>query len=91
MKKKIIGQVSVEEMEEIRLLYERKSGLAELARILPSDNNELYEKLVKDMGETQIKFQNWWTRMSQAYNWEGADGGNWEIDFDTCNIYLVVE
>ena len=50
MKKKNIGQVSVEEMEEIRLLYERKSGLAELARILPSDNNELYEKLVKDIG-----------------------------------------
>ena len=88
MSKKLIGQVTVEEMKEIQSLYERKNGLSELARILTSDNKELYEKLVKDLGETQLKFQNWWTRMSQAYNWEGVEGGNWEIDFDTCNIYL---
>ena len=88
MSKKLIGQVTVEEMKEIQSLYERKNGLSELARIITSDNNELYEKLVKDLGETQLKFQNWWTRMSQAYNWEGVEGGNWEIDFDTCNIYL---
>ena len=88
MSKKLIGQVTVEEMKEIQSLYERKNGLSELARIITSDNKELYEKLVKDLGETQLKFQNWWTRMSQAYNWEGVEGGNWEIDFDTCNIYL---
>lgn len=88
MEKKLIGQVTVEEMKEIRSLFERKNGLTELAQILTSDNLELYEKLVKDLGETQSKFQGWWTRMSNAYNWESSDGGNWEIDFDTCNIYL---
>lgn len=88
MAKKLIGQVTVEEMKEIQSLYERKNGLSELARIITPDNQELYEKLVMDLGETQSKFQNWWTRMSQAYNWEGVEGGNWEIDFDTCNIYL---
>ena len=51
-------------------------------------NQELYEKLVKDLGKTQSEFQNWWTQMSQKYNWESVDGGNWEIDFDTCDIYL---
>lgn len=88
MTKKLIGQVTVEEMKEIQYLYERKNGLSELARILTPDNQELYEKLVKDLGKTQSEFQNWWTRMSQKYNWEGIDGGNWEIDFDTCDIYL---
>jgi len=88
MAKKLIGQVTVEEKKEIQSLYERKNGLSELARILTPDNKELYEKLVKDLGETQSKFQNWWTKMSQKYNWEGVDGGNWEIDFDTCSIYL---
>ena len=89
MEKKLIGQVTVEEMKEIQSLHERKNGLAELARILTPDNNELYEKLIKDMGETQSKFQTWWTRMSQKYSWEGIEGGNWEIDFDNCYIYLV--
>ena len=88
MAKKLIGQVTVEETKEIQYLYERKNGLSELARILTPDNQELYEKLVKDLGKTQSEFQNWWTQMSQKYNWENVDGGNWEIDFDTCDIYL---
>ena len=40
------------------------------------------------MGETGSKFQNWWDRMGEKYQWESIEGGNWEIDFDTCNIYL---
>ena len=88
MAKKLIGQVTVEETKEIQYLYERKNGLSELARILTPDNQELYEKLVKDLGKTQSEFQNWWTQMSQKYNWASVDGGNWEIDFDTCDIYL---
>ena len=88
MKKKLLGQVTVAEKKEIQSLYERKNGLSELARILTPDNQELYQKIVVDLGETQVKFQNWWMRMSKAYHWESVDGGNWEIDFDTCKIYL---
>ena len=58
-------------------------------KILTSDNVELYERLVKDMGETSIKVQQWWNRMGEKYQWESADNGNWEIDFSTCEIYLV--
>ena len=64
MEKKIIGQVTVEEKNEIQALFERKNGLNELAKILTADNNELYEKLVKDLGETGTKFQSWWDRMT---------------------------
>lgn len=91
MTKKLVGQVTVEEKEEIQTLFERKNGLNELAKILTADNGELYEKLVKDMGETGTKFQGWWDRMSQKYNWESAENGHWEINFDTCEIYLVTE
>ena len=87
--KKIVGQVTVEEKNEIQTLFERRNGLNELAKIVTADNTELYEKLVKDMGETGTKFQNWWDRMSQKYQWESSDNGNWEIDFDTCEITLV--
>lgn len=87
--RKLVGQVTPEEREEIQNLFERRNGLNELAKILTIDNTELYEKLVKDLGNTSTKYQNWWDRMSRKYQWEGSVNGNWEINFDTCEIYLV--
>ena len=87
--RKVVGQVTIEERNEIQQLFERRNGLNELAKILTADNHELYEKLVKDMGETGTKFQSWWDRMGEKYQWESIDGGNWEINFATCEIYLV--
>ena len=89
MTKKVVGQVTEEEKNEIQALFERRNGLNELAKILTSDNAELYERLVKDMGETGTKFQQWWDRMAQKYQWESAEGGNWEINCSTCEILLV--
>ena len=86
---KVISRVTEEERNEIRTLFERRNGLNELAKILTADNADLYEMLVKDMGETGTKFQNWWDRMAQKYNWENEEGANWEINFDTCEILLV--
>lgn len=85
----MIGWVTPDEKNEIQMLFERKNGLDELAKILTADNAELYEKLVKDMGETGTKFQDWWNRMGEKYQWESVENGNWEINFDTCEVYLV--
>ena len=82
--KKVVGQVSELEKREIQILFERRNGLNELAKILTADNTELYERLIKDLGETSIKFQKWWNQMSEKYQWESIDGGNWEI-------YLITE
>ena len=87
--RKMIGHVTLEERNEIQMLYERRNGLNELAKVLTADNTKLYEKLVRDLGETGTKFQAWWDRMAAKYQWESIDGGNWEINFDTCEIYLV--
>lgn len=91
MAKKLVGQVTPEEKNEILTLFERRNGLNELAKILTADNAELYEKLVKDLGETGGKFQNWWDRMAEKYQWESAENGNWEINFGTCEIFLVTQ
>jgi len=88
--KKLVGQVTADEKNEVQTLFERRNGLNELAKIVTADNHDLYEKLVKDMGETGTKFQAWWDTMAQKYQWESADGGNWEINFDTCEIFLCV-
>lgn len=84
--KKVVGQVSELEKREIQILFERRNGLNELAKILTADNTELYERLIKDLGETSIKFQKWWNQMSEKYQWESIDGGNWEIDFDNTSV-----
>lgn len=89
--KKKVGQVTTEEKNEIQTLFERRNGLNELAKIVTTENTDLYEKLVKDLGETGTKFQNWWDRMSQKYQWEFSENGNWEINFETCEISLVTE
>lgn len=90
MERKLVGQVTVEEKNEIQTLFERRNGLSELAKILTPDNSELYEKLVKDMGETTTQFQHWWDEKAQKYGWESANKGNWEINFETCEIFLVI-
>jgi len=88
MKKKV-GQVSSEEKDEILALFERRNGLNELAKIVNNDD-VLYEKLVTDMGATATKFQSWWDRMASKYQWEGTENGHWEIDFNTNEIYLII-
>ncbi len=88
--RKVVGQVTPEETKEIQVLFERRNGLTELAKIVNADNVELYEKLVKDMGETSTKFQQWWDDKARQYGWESHPKGNWEINFQTGDITLVV-
>lgn len=87
--KKEVGCVTEQERDEIQMLFERRNGLTELAKILTADNAELYERLIKDMGETSTKFQQWWNRMGDKYQWESSENGSWEKDFNECKIYLV--
>lgn len=87
--KKEVGCVTEQERDEIQALFERRNGLNELAQILTAENEDLYNRLVKDLGETSTKFQDWWNRMESKYNWESAENGNWQIDFQNCVIYLV--
>lgn len=87
--KREIGCVTEQERDAIQSLFERRNGLNELAKILTIENVALYEKLVKDMGDTSTKFQKWWNDMSVKYGWESVDNGHWEINFDTCKIFLV--
>lgn len=89
--KKVVGKVTEEEKSEIQQLFERQNGLNELAKIVSADNDALYEKLVKDLGGTGSKFQDWWNRMAEYYQWESGEGTHWEIDFVTNDINLVYE
>lgn len=85
-----IGQVSEEERDEIRLIYERKYGLTELMKTL-SANDAIYDRLIIDMGRTSTMFDGWWQKKSEKYQWTSSENSRWEIDFETCDIFLVTE
>ena len=88
--KKYVGKVTFAERDEIQQLFERRNGLDELAMIVDREDDELYESLVSDTRDTDARFHEWWRRMSAAYKWESVSEGHWEIDFETCGIFLVV-
>ena len=91
---RLVGKVTPKERDEILALFERKNGLTELAHSLAESDDEVlknsyfYEKLVADMGNTVTKYQQWWDRRVKQYQWEDVYGYVWEINFDTCQVYL---
>lgn len=93
MKKKLLlGKVTPLERDEIKTLFERKNGLIELISVLNvNDKAELYERIVKDMGETSTKFQQWWDAKTVKYNWEVREEHSWEINFETCEVFLQIK
>lgn len=89
------GKVSADERDEIRRLFQRKNALVELfgslGRLDDTVSTKLYEKIVADMGVTSSEFHAWWERKAREHAWQFANGGNWRIDFDTCEVFLVVK
>lgn len=45
--RKLVGNVTTEEKNEILSLFERRNGLNELVKILTPDNDALYENSLK--------------------------------------------
>lgn len=95
MKKEKVGLVTGPEKEEIKLLFERKLALNELIPALNSNllskeqRDELYEKIIADIGKTTSYFQAWWQEKAKKYNWKHTENGNWHIDFESDEIFLV--
>ena len=88
MTKKLVGKVTPEQRDEIQGLFERRNSLKELFLVVPPNNQDLYERVVSDMAQTQKKFEKWRSDRGAEYQWEGKENGHWEINFETCEIYL---
>jgi len=89
--RKRVGQVTVEERDGIRAMFERKSALLELFKSLADGdqmNDAVYEKVVADLGKVTTRFNDWWSAMRTKYQWESAADGHWEIDFEDASVYL---
>ena len=95
MNKELLGLVTEQEKEEIQKLFERKSALQEIIPSLNSglltaeQTDELYEKVIIDMGKTNTNFHQWWNDKAKQYNWKSVENASWNIDFETNEIFLV--
>jgi CXXX repeat modification system protein len=95
MDRKVIGKVSEEEKDQIEKLFERKNGLSELLFALDENTlldektkDEIYNKLVADMGKTGTAFDKWWLVMKDKYGWTNQENYNYRIDFITNEVLL---
>ncbi len=90
--KRLLGKVTEQERDHLRRLFERRNGLLELFRELPdlerSETAFLYDKIVSDLGRVVTSYEEWWAAMSAKYGWENTRGKRWEIDFETCDMFL---
>ncbi|EMS69710.1 CXXX repeat peptide modification system protein [Ruminiclostridium cellobioparum] len=91
----LVGTVTEEEKNEILVLYERKMGIEELAATLDSDllsddkKESLQDKMIAELGKVTVNMQLWWDRMYEKYRWKSIHGHKWNIDFQTCEIFLI--
>ena len=87
------GKISDKDRDEIKQLFQRKLALGELFQSLTkmetSKSSALYEKIVMDMGETAFSFSRWWEQTARRYKWPSNPTGNWRLDFDSCEVFLV--
>ncbi len=89
-----VGMVTPEEKNRVMRLHERILGLEELLisfhrkANIKEEKDELYERVVLDIGATKIKLQNWWDDMYCKYHWNSIEGCSWRIDFQTNEIFL---
>lgn len=87
-----VGQVTEDEKDKMLKLFERQLALKELIadsrHPMHENYNDLYEKIVSDMGQTERKLDGLWDDLARKYNWKTAENGNWNIDFETGEIIL---
>lgn len=78
-----VVQVTPEELEEIRPLHLRRLAirdlLPQLRRLSPQEGAEMYERMLRDHGETLWRIDRWWVAMTSKYSLEGE----MDLDIDT--------
>lgn len=90
--KKLIAKISESERDEIRSLFERKGSLIELFKTFDGEENEqsnkLFNKVVNELSITNRAYNDWFASKAKEHNWEDIPGKSWQIDFETCDVFL---
>ncbi len=94
MRKKI-GTITEAERDEIQHLNYRRQTLATLFRSMAEAeapcNSRLFEQLISEIAETQMRYDMWFKDKAKHYNWESESSMSWSIDFETCDVFLIAQ
>lgn len=94
MEQNILVTVREEEKQEIQDLFERINALKSLAMTLADNNLEfekhslLYEKLIKDLQESNKKYEQWWSNIANKYTLDVELLKKATIDFSSNEIFI---
>ncbi len=97
MFKEKLGNLTLKEKEEILLLLEKKWALQELIDALDSqpysdeEKKILHNRIVTDLEKNQTAYEKWMSGISRKYHWKIDERGQWRIDFNTSEIFIVQE
>lgn len=86
---KYVGTVSELDKDRMIDLYEQRIALENLREVIKK-TDKLATKLIKNYDEVSNNYNNWWVEMKEKYDLESDDNGQWQLDFSTGNVYLVV-
>lgn len=84
-----VGQVTTEERDEIRNMYEKINALRNLQLIVEKEN--LKKTLKNDIENVQKEFDEWWGKKAEKYQWESKNDASWVIDFNSNDIFLTTK
>ena len=92
---RLLGTLEENEKNEIEKIYYRRVTLENMILVLQergnmeeSESEGLYQRLVQDMSETIKGMRDWWDKTSKCHEWEYRQENNWEVKFDSGEVYL---
>ncbi|MBD7911032.1 CXXX repeat peptide modification system protein [Clostridium sp. HBUAS56017] len=95
MFKEKLGNLKLNEREEILMLLERKWALEELMDALDSqpysdeEKKDLHIRIVADLEKNQVAYKKWMSDITEKYHWKIGDEARCKIDFNTSEIFIV--
>lgn len=87
----VLGRLDEQEIQTLIPLFQRKTALEELVKILPAENDVLYEKVLKDYSAVRESLVSWWTQIAQHHNWEYKNTDIWRVDINSAEAFLRCE
>jgi CXXX repeat modification system protein len=94
----IVGSVTPEERDAIQKIHYRRLALYDLIHFLndrcretESLDENLYQRIVRDLSRANAEFESWWRAKASEYKWKKIPNGHWSVDFDTCEVILELK
>jgi CXXX repeat modification system protein len=85
-------QLTTEESIEFLALHERKIGLFELIRYIDIlQNEQLYNRIISDLGETKRKYDTLWLNIKKKYNYLYYPDKDLIIDFEKGTVSSITD